>query len=300
MNQDLEAHALLLLDRYGYDHLISDLNEAITREESYMNVMEEFEREKTKQVEDSELHVTESEIENLETEVGRLRIELDILNKGHDDLCSLEAEYDRLVEASNDERYRHDELKEQAQTKYWRLQNCRNILKQTNALNDAFCIWYDGPFGTIGGLRLGKLPDVLVEWSEINAAWGQAALLLATLARLVRYSFTKHRIIPMGSSSKMAKVGNERTTYELYSTGGFFKSSFNNAMVCMLECQYELGNYAEKTDRVMRLPYTISGDKIGDKSIRVGGSDEVWTQACKNFLVNLKWLLAWSTKRSLY
>jgi len=180
------------------------------------------------------------------------------------------------------------------------LTGCRNALKQTNVLNDAFCIWYDGPFGIISGLRLGKLPEVAVEWSEINAAWGQVALLLATLARQVHFSFSKYRIIPMGSTSKLVKVGSENTRYELYCTGGFFKSSFNNAMVCILHCVQELGEYAEKTDRVMKLPYSIDGDKIGGLSVRTGSSDANWTRALKNFLTDLKWLVAWSTKRQRF
>lgn len=32
--------------------------------------------------------------------------------------------------------------------------------------------------GEINGFRLGRLPDRLVDWPEINAAWGQLVLLL--------------------------------------------------------------------------------------------------------------------------
>ena len=39
------------------------------------------------------------------------------------------------------------------------------------------------------GLRLGRLPTQPVEWSEINAAWGQAALLLDLLAKRLNFSF---------------------------------------------------------------------------------------------------------------
>ena len=39
---------------------------------------------------------------------------------------------------------------------------------------DAFHIWTDGAFGTINGFRLGRLPNVVVEWDEINAAFGLA------------------------------------------------------------------------------------------------------------------------------
>lgn len=58
-------------------------------------------------------------------------------------------------------------------------------LQQTNVYNDAFSIGHDGGFATINGLRLGRLPGSAAptEWREINAAWGQACLLLDTLAR---------------------------------------------------------------------------------------------------------------------
>jgi beclin 1 len=57
------------------------------------------------------------------------------------------------------------------------------LLKRTNVLNDAFYISHDGVIGTINNFRLGRLSNVEVEWDEINAAWGQAALLLHTMAQ---------------------------------------------------------------------------------------------------------------------
>lgn len=57
-------------------------------------------------------------------------------------------------------------------------------LQQTNVYQDVFRIWHEGPFGTIGGFRLGRTNDVGVEWDEINAAWGQAVLLLHTMAKV--------------------------------------------------------------------------------------------------------------------
>jgi beclin 1 len=81
-------------------------------------------------------------------------------------------------------------------------------LERTNVYNDAFCIGHDGVFGTINGLRLGRVPSVpvcrpltsvidvcsmnfQVEWAEINAAWGQTLLLLYTIARKMDFSFEK-------------------------------------------------------------------------------------------------------------
>jgi len=78
-------------------------------------------------------------------------------------------------------------------------------LERTNVYNDAFCIGHDGVFGTINGLRLGRVPGVpvsqmkihsdfalscvQVDWPEINAAWGQTLLLLYTIARKLDYTF---------------------------------------------------------------------------------------------------------------
>ncbi|XP_022757546.1 beclin-1-like protein isoform X2 [Durio zibethinus] len=63
------------------------------------------------------------------------------------------------------------------------------LLKRTNVLNDAFPIWHDGEFGTINNFRLGRLPKIPVEWDEINAAWGQACLLLHTMCQHFRPKF---------------------------------------------------------------------------------------------------------------
>jgi hypothetical protein len=62
-------------------------------------------------------------------------------------------------------------------------------LARTNVYNDSFCIGHDGVFGTINGLRLGRVPGTNVEWAEINAAWGEALLLLYTIARKVDFIF---------------------------------------------------------------------------------------------------------------
>ncbi len=65
-------------------------------------------------------------------------------------------------------------------------------LRKTNVYNDSFRIVHDGSLGTINGLRLGRLPHQPVEWSEINAAAGQALFLLDTLARKMMFTFKTH------------------------------------------------------------------------------------------------------------
>ncbi|KAI9807703.1 MAG: autophagy protein 6 [Phylliscum demangeonii] len=79
-------------------------------------------------------------------------------------------------------------------------------LRRTNVYNDCFCIGHDGYFGIINGLRLGRLPAQPVDWAEINAAWGQTVLLLATVADRLGFVFDGYRLRPMGSSSKIEKM----------------------------------------------------------------------------------------------
>lgn len=68
---------------------------------------------------------------------------------------------------------------------------------------------------------------------------------------------------------------------------------FDQAMVAFLECLKQLGEYVEKTDSEMKLPYRIVKDKIGDSCIRLAfNQDEAWTRACKYTLTCVKFLLA--------
>ncbi|ETI22707.1 hypothetical protein G647_06783 [Cladophialophora carrionii CBS 160.54] len=154
-------------------------------------------------------------------------------------------------------------------------------LQRTNVYNDTFCIGHDGYFGTINGLRLGRLPNQNVDWSEINAAWGQTLLLLATVAERLRFTFQGYRLRPQGSTSRIEKLeypqlspdaqrqqtaGRDRglhsasanpepkvTPLDLFSSGDLAigrllnHRRFDSGMVAFLDCLGQLGNYVEKT-----------------------------------------------------
>jgi beclin len=198
-------------------------------------------------------------------------------------------------------------------------------LQRTNVYNDTFCISHDGYFGTINGLRLGRLPNQSVEWLEINAAWGQTLLLLVTVAEKLDFTFEGYRLRPMGSTSRIDKLemtenknsatpsapqGQPRTSpLDLYSSGEiplgrmFMHRKFDAAMVAFLDCLRQLGEHVEQlpttqegvaqTAGGLKLPYAIKKDKIGDASIRLGfNQDEGWTRACKYTLTCCKFLLA--------
>ncbi|PGH03362.1 beclin 1 [Blastomyces parvus] len=151
-------------------------------------------------------------------------------------------------------------------------------LQRTNVYNDTFCIGHDGYFGTINGLRLGRLANPSVEWSEINAAWGQTLLLLATVADKLGFQFQGYKLKPLGSTSKIEKIEYPQqspnatpshrgtstnrpeaaptpkiTSLDLYSSGDlplhlpWLHRRFDAGMVAFLECLRQLGEHVEKT-----------------------------------------------------
>ncbi|CRL21000.1 Autophagy-related protein 6 [Penicillium camemberti] len=202
-------------------------------------------------------------------------------------------------------------------------------LQRTNVYNDAFCIGHDGYFGTINGLRLGRLANPSVDWPEINAAWGQTALLLATMAEKLGFQFQGYRLKPLGSNSRIDKIeypmqpsgepvegaAPKVTQLDLFSSGDlplnlpWLHRRFDSGMVGFLECLRQLGKFVEKTPAPvisprrgqtgatapgLKLPYEIKRDRIGDASIKLGfnQNDETWTRACKYTLTCCKFLLA--------
>lgn len=195
-------------------------------------------------------------------------------------------------------------------------------LQRTNVYNDTFCISHDGKFGTINGLRLGRLSNVPVDWPEINAAWGHTVLLLQTVADRLGYKFQGYELQPMGSTSRIIRYETpnpsssrnsqrlagkgKKHILELYSSGDmplgltFMHRRFDIAMEAFLECMRQLGSFVEsesaknsESGRGLALPYKIEGAMIGDVSIKLGiAQDDAWSRACKFTLTCCKFLLA--------
>ncbi|THH19845.1 hypothetical protein EW146_g1374 [Bondarzewia mesenterica] len=178
-------------------------------------------------------------------------------------------------------------------------------LERTNVYNDAFCIGHDGVFGTINGLRLGRVPGVPVEWAEINAAWGQTLLLLYTIARKLDFTFENYRLVPMGSFSRIERIGGDKATYELYGSGDLHlgrllhNRRFDFAMVAFLDCLKQLMDWAKSQDPSLDFPHQIVKDKIGESSVKLQFSqEEAWTRALRHVLLALKISLKWTTNGS--
>ena len=170
-------------------------------------------------------------------------------------------------------------------------------LRRTNVLSNVFRIWFDGPYGTISGVRLGSTREHPVEWWEINAAWGQAVLLLDTLARSINVRFKKIKLEPRGSYPRIHFLDTRSSADLCGPTSKIVCISYDRAQVGFLSCLKEFGQVLAARGVVeenlpFALKYPIEGDRVGGQSIRYGLSrDRAWTKALKYMLVNLKYCL---------
>ncbi|KAI9934639.1 hypothetical protein ASPWEDRAFT_53764 [Aspergillus wentii DTO 134E9] len=227
------------------------LQETLEAEESAFAELVELEQEKTD---------LDEEIAKLEEESRQLDLEEEGFWRDRNAFSLTLSDFQNERDALN-MRYDHDSRQLER-------------LQRTNVYNDAFCIGHDGYFGTINGLRLGRLTNPSVEWPEINAAWGQTALLLATIADKLGFQFQGYRLRPMGSTSRIEKIeypqqsasqsvvsgGNPNpsvapkiTALDLFSSGDlplnlpWLHRRFDAGMVAFLECLRQLGEFVETT-----------------------------------------------------
>ncbi|EUC64400.1 autophagy protein Apg6, putative [Rhizoctonia solani AG-3 Rhs1AP] len=262
------------------------------------------------------------DIKEMEAHIEQLKLEeksvLDELLDAEREKAQLDRELEELG--------REEKELEEKEAEFWRLYNANVLaeastaaslrgiraaqeadaaelarLSRANVYNDAFCIGHDGVFGTINGLRLGRVTGVAVPWPEVNAAWGQALLLLHTIARKVGFVFEQYRLVPMGSCSRIEKIGGDKAVYELFGSGELHigrllhNRRFDYGMVAFLECLRQIMEFA-KTQESSEFPHAIVKDKIGDASIKWQfNQEETWTRALRHVLLALKILLKWAT-----
>ncbi|KAH8306354.1 hypothetical protein KR018_008753 [Drosophila ironensis] len=258
---------------------------------------------------DKELEELKRSEQQLLSELGQLKREEQQLNEA---IAQEEVEREQLHEQEESywrEYTKHrrelmltedDKRSLESQIAYSRQQ--LDKLRDTNIFNITFHIWHAGHFGTINNFRLGRLPSVSVDWSEINAAWGQTVLLLSALARKIGLTFERYRVVPFGNHSYVEVLGENREL-PLYGSGGFkffWDTKFDAAMVAFLDCLTQFQKEVEKRDTEFLLPYKMEKGKIIDPStgnsysIKIQfNSEEQWTKALKFMLTNLKWGLAW-------
>ncbi|KAK4977309.1 hypothetical protein LTR28_007633 [Elasticomyces elasticus] len=260
----------------------------------------------------------EKEKEELEQELLRLDVEAQELDDKEEKFWRERNTYTATLSRFQEQR---SSLQNQLQHESEQLAS----LQRANVYNDTFCISHDGSYGTINGLRLGRLSQgPPVDWSEINAALGQVVLLLAVVSERLGFKLDGYRLLPMGSTSRIEKreyaavaaaassttaeaTRSQKpkvTSYDLFSgadtvLGGFFHRGFDAAMVALLECLRQMGDHVERSSvaeegKVHEMPYKVHKDRIGGFGIRLGafGQEENWTKACKNLLTCCKFVLA--------
>jgi len=299
------------------DTLLNQLDDQlkITEEEckDYRNFLEKLETsgdngddacldDELKQMQGEEATLRE-ELRKLELE--QTQIEKDIA-KEKETTKTLEEEEERYWKTYNEYKRQVQELDDEQKSVDNQLKNAQaqlDRLKKTNVFNATFHIWHSGHFGTINNFRLGRLPSVPVEWSEINAAWGQTVLLLHALARKMNLTFQRYRLVPYGNHSYLESLTDKSKELPLYGSGGFrffWDAKFDQAMVAFLDCLQQFKEEVEKGDSQFCLPYKMEKGKIEDAStgssysIKIQfNSEEQWTKALKFMLTNLKWGLAW-------
>ena len=256
---------------------------------------------------DQELEELKKEEAELLSELNKIQSDLqsveEKLSQEKERERNLDSEEKQYWESFNEHQKQMLELRDQSfgtdlQLQYTRDQLSR--LKRKSVLNTAFYISHNGHFATINGLRLGKLPSVPVEWSEINAAWGQTTLLLATLANICNISFTRYKLIPYGSQSFIQDMEGKKKQLPLYTGTRFFSDSrYDSAMVAFLDCLNQFKFHIETVSKAkFTLPYEIDRDRIGDGqefySIKVQfNTEERWTKALKFVLTDIRWGMTW-------
>ncbi|CAD5189628.1 unnamed protein product [Musa acuminata subsp. malaccensis] len=244
----------------------------------------------------------QAEIEEIEKQRLEVNAELKEVQVKSKEFKELEERYWHEFNSFQFQLISHQEERDALLAKIEVSQAHLDLLKRTNVLNDAFSISHDGEFGTINNFRLGRLPKIPVEWDEINAAWGQACLLLHTMAQHFRPKFLyRIKILPMGSYPRI--MDNNNNAYDLFGPVNLFWSTrYDKAMTLFLTCLKEFAEFANLKDqennippeKCFRLPYKIENDKLDSYTITQSfNKQENWTKALKYTLCNLKWVQYW-------
>lgn len=156
-------------------------------------------------------------------------------------------------------------------------------------LHDAFLISQpkDSLFVKINGLRPCSSPGEPVEIPEIDAAWGQASLLLYTMGRELGYMYTSYIPLPFGSTSKF-KCCSDNRLFELCFSSGRLPVDALRAFMCCLkelsdwivrECSTRGREYVPVMDIVnitcIKYPTEARTDDILDRRSRPDATNKV-------------------------
>uniref|UniRef100_A0A8C6CQ22 Beclin 2 n=1 Tax=Moschus moschiferus TaxID=68415 RepID=A0A8C6CQ22_MOSMO len=217
LSGEREVDHPLCVDCTDYLLEVLDIELAIT-ESDVQNYKRYLETREWKSEDEREM--LQEKLKGLELEEAMLLQEVAEVEKNQErvaaDLEAAQAETKMLEQQENQYwkdysklKWQQLELHEELSSVEMRLQYAQiqwNQLEKTDVFNATFKIWQDGPLTIINNFRLGRLPTVPVCWSEINAAWGQTALLLLALANTIGLEFQRYRLIPCGNHSYLRSL----------------------------------------------------------------------------------------------
>ncbi|KAI0236415.1 Vacuolar protein sorting-associated protein atg6 [Massospora cicadina] len=247
-------------------------------------------------------------LQQLEAQLERLKVEIGSLEAESQALDAQEASYWRELNAYQLQLDQFQNERDSTEAKYNYDQKQLHILHTTSIYNDLFNIGSRHGIGTINGLRLGRLPpEHPVEWTEINAAWGQTLLALYTIAAKLKFEFQGYRLNPQGSYSSVERLlpGGAYESYELFLPPDSFSRiwlvrRYNSAMAGFLTCLDQVASYVKSLDPNFRLNYRISKEAIGNYSIHLQyNSYPIWTKALRCTLSDIKSLLAFDHRLAI-
>lgn len=189
------------------------------------------------------------------------------------------------------------QMRDQYTTLKWKTQRL-NALCHTVVLEDAFRIDHSGFFGTVNGMRLGKLPSAPVDWGEINCGLGYLALLLNGISKGMDGVKFPNKVMLVGNSSLVA-VG-RFDTLNLFNDGSklFGVKRLDDALSEVLKIVNAMGEYCSKIDKDFFFPYVIGTDKVGKFPVKFVSKDEIGlSQGMKCLLTDIKFILSWIVPR---
>ncbi|XP_004716816.1 beclin-2-like [Echinops telfairi] len=300
------------------DRLLKRLDRHITTTESEIQDYKCFLEGKELPTGEDTVEALQMELSGLELEERRLVQELDAVEKTRKqvagDLEAAQAETETLNQQEQQHHKEYSVLECQGLELLDELRSLENRLQyvhiqvdqlaKTSIFNMTFDISCKGPLGIINNFTLGCLSTTPVNWTEISAAWGQTALLLLVLAKKMGLEFQRYQLLPCGNHSYLKSLTDESELPLYCSEGkGVLENPFDLAMVAFLDCLQQFKEEAEKVG--LCLPYGINVKKgrleeTGGKCYSIKtflNTETQWTKALKCMLVNLKWGLAWVSRR---
>ncbi|GMS96981.1 hypothetical protein PENTCL1PPCAC_19156 [Pristionchus entomophagus] len=292
-------------DCLKYDNLIKDLNSRY----SNINVAEyKAKIEKLKRDEQdltSELKALILEEEKVDRELAAEKRALEQTSEQEEELWARLRDYHTYM-IKNDQDVREMNM----EIRY--IDSQLRMLSRTSVLSLAFPIeLYQSspaslPIGCINGFRLGRLPDVQIDWPEINAAWGQALLLLDILMKRAHCALPGVEFVTLHSSSAIrVERGATVKEYPLHATGSwkpFGNKNMDGGACLFMEALALLCNTVSEQINAsggvpIEWPHRIRGDRLIDSDMEYTvkmqfSAEERWTSAMRAMLLNLKWAAA--------